>query len=428
MPLVINTNVSALNSQRQLARSGMDMDQAMERLSSGRRVNNAADDAAGLAIANRMTSQILGLNQAIRNANDGVSLIQTAEGALDETTNILQRMRELSIQAANGIYSDTDRATLDAEVQQLKSELDRIAESTTFNGQVLLDGSLGNVTLQVGSESEDTISLSVGAMDTDTLGGGNGADVVGIPMNTTASQLGDDILNDAGSGQSLSINGQNVGDLTGVENMNDLLDAVNAAVSGIEVTSFVELTASADGTGVLRDIDLILTISDLNSEAQIYRITDTGNMNELAQKITDVTGGVVTATIGDNGRLQMTSDTAASITASNTAGTEATTAAGLGTNAYRAQLALEITDDSISDIDIDIVGSTNLTSGTEFDNITQGLGLQDRDNGDITSALFTAGGTAAIIEGDLVINDVALSGMADGTTASQQAIALAALI
>lgn len=428
MPLVINTNVSALNSQRQLARSGMDMDQAMERLSSGRRVNNAADDAAGLAIANRMTSQILGLNQAIRNANDGVSLIQTAEGALDETTNILQRMRELSIQAANGIYSDTDRATLDAEVQQLKSELDRIAESTTFNGQVLLDGSLGNVTLQVGSESEDTISLSVGAMDTDTLGGGNGADVVGIPMNTTASQLGDDILNDAGSGQSLSINGQNVGDLTGVENMNDLLDAVNAAVSGIEVTSFVELTASADGTGVLRDIDLILTISDLNSEAQIYRITDTGNMNELAQKITDVTGGVVTATIGDNGRLQMTSDTAASITASNTAGTEATTAAGLGTNAYRAQLALEITDDSISDIDIDIVGSTNLTSGTEFDNITQGLGLQDRDDGDVTSALLTAGGTAAIVEGDLVINDVALSGMADGATASQQAIALAALI
>ena len=126
MPLYINTNVSSLNSQRQLVKSGMEMDQAMERLSSGKRVNNAADDAAGLAIANRQTSQIMGLGQAIRNANDGVSLIQTAEGALDETTNILQRMRELAIQSANGIYSDTDRATLDAEVQQLKSELDRI--------------------------------------------------------------------------------------------------------------------------------------------------------------------------------------------------------------------------------------------------------------------------------------------------------------
>ena len=122
MPLVINTNVSSLNSQRQLVSSGNALDQAMERLSSGRRVNTAGDDAAGLAIANRMTSQIRGLDQAIRNANDGVSLIQTAEGALDESTNILQRMRELAIQSANGIYSDVDRRTLDAEAQQLKKQ------------------------------------------------------------------------------------------------------------------------------------------------------------------------------------------------------------------------------------------------------------------------------------------------------------------
>ena len=120
MPLVINTNVAALNAQRQLVQSGNDMDTSMERLASGRRINTAADDAAGLAISNRQTSQIRGLDQAIRNANDGISLIQTAEGALDETTNILQRMRELAIQSANGIYSDVDRATLDAEVQQFK--------------------------------------------------------------------------------------------------------------------------------------------------------------------------------------------------------------------------------------------------------------------------------------------------------------------
>lgn len=117
MPLVINTNVAALNAQRQLVASGNDMSEAMERLSSGKRINTARDDAAGLAISNRMTSQIRGLDQAVRNANDGVSMIQTAEGALDEVTNILQRMRELSIQSANGIYSDTDRSTLDAEVQ-----------------------------------------------------------------------------------------------------------------------------------------------------------------------------------------------------------------------------------------------------------------------------------------------------------------------
>ncbi|HSG63036.1 MAG TPA: flagellin, partial [Pseudomonadales bacterium] len=160
MPLVINTNVSSLNSQRQLVRSGNDMETAMERLSSGKRINSASDDAAGLAIANRMTSQIRGLNQAVRNANDGISMIQTAEGALDESTNILQRMRELSIQAANGIYTDADRSTLDAEVQQLKAELQRIADSTTFNGQKLLDGSLGTVELQVGNQANQTIDLN----------------------------------------------------------------------------------------------------------------------------------------------------------------------------------------------------------------------------------------------------------------------------
>ena len=143
MSLVINTNVASLNSQRQLMNSGGALDKATERLSSGQRINSAKDDAAGLAISNRMTSQVRGIDQAIRNANDGVSLIQTAEGALQETTNILQRMRELSIQSGNGIYTNADRKTLDAEVQQLIAELNRIALSTSFNGQKLLDGMKG---------------------------------------------------------------------------------------------------------------------------------------------------------------------------------------------------------------------------------------------------------------------------------------------
>ena len=126
MSLVINTNVASLNAQRQLLQSGNALDQATERLSSGNRINSAKDDAAGLAIANRMTSQVRGLNQAVRNANDGISMVQTAEGALQEATNILQRMRELSIQAANGSYEDVDRSRLDSEVQLLKVELDRI--------------------------------------------------------------------------------------------------------------------------------------------------------------------------------------------------------------------------------------------------------------------------------------------------------------
>ena len=128
MALVINSNIASLNAQRYLTQSGAELDKTSERLSSGQRINSAADDAAGLSISNRLTSQIKGLDQAVRNANDGISLIQTAEGALDESTNILQRARELAVQSSNGIYSDSDRASLDAEVQQLVSELDRIAE------------------------------------------------------------------------------------------------------------------------------------------------------------------------------------------------------------------------------------------------------------------------------------------------------------
>src|SRR5690606_34245523 len=148
----------------------------------------AADDAAGLAISNRQTSAIRGLDQAVRNANDGISLIQTAEGALDETTNILQRMRELAIQSANGIYSDSDRATLNAEVQQLKSELDRIAETTSFNGQKILDGSLGKVALQVGSEANQTIEFSLQGFSASSLGG-SGGDLIGEALTGGTASL-----------------------------------------------------------------------------------------------------------------------------------------------------------------------------------------------------------------------------------------------
>ncbi|HSG61891.1 MAG TPA: flagellin, partial [Pseudomonadales bacterium] len=171
MPLIINTNISALNAQRQLVKSGDEMSQAMERLSSGKRINTAADDAAGMAISSRMTSSIRGLNQAVRNANDGISLIQTAGGALEESTNILQRMRELSIQSANGIYTDANRVSLNAEVEQLKQELTRIATTTSFNGLKVLDGTLGDIALQIGTEANETITLRVGSgFDAESLG------------------------------------------------------------------------------------------------------------------------------------------------------------------------------------------------------------------------------------------------------------------
>jgi len=176
MALVINTNVASLNAQRNLGTSQISLNRSMQRLSSGLRVNSAKDDAAGLAISDRMTSQIRGLNQAVRNANDGISMAQTAEGALQETTNLLQRMREIAVQSANDTNTSSDRASLDAEFQQLKEEIDRISNTTAFNNQVLLSGGFdgsGNAAIfHVGANASQIISLNIAAASTGALGSG----------------------------------------------------------------------------------------------------------------------------------------------------------------------------------------------------------------------------------------------------------------
>ena len=140
MALTVNTNVSALNTQRNLNASSNNLATSLQRLSTGSRINSAKDDAAGLQIANRLTSQINGLNIAVKNSNDGISMAQTAEGALEQSTTILQRMRDLSLQAANGSNSDKERGALNSEVNELKKELDRISNTTRFGGKKLLDG------------------------------------------------------------------------------------------------------------------------------------------------------------------------------------------------------------------------------------------------------------------------------------------------
>jgi flagellin len=170
MPQVINTNVISLNAQRQLNRTQGIQSTAMDRLSSGLRINSAKDDAAGLAIADRMTSQVRGLDQAVRNANDGISLSQTAEGALQETTNILQRMRVLAVQSANDTNSAADRDNLQKEVVQLQSELNRIANTTTFNSKKLLDGSFSGQQFHIGSQANETISVNITGVTTETIG------------------------------------------------------------------------------------------------------------------------------------------------------------------------------------------------------------------------------------------------------------------
>jgi len=170
MPQIINTNIPSLNAQRNLNKSQGGLETSLTRLSSGLRINSAKDDAAGLAISNRFTSQINGLNQASRNANDGISLAQTAEGALAESTNLMQRIRTLAIQSSNSTNSASDRLALQSEVNQLVSEIGRISSTTTFNGLTLLDGSFTNQSFQVGAEAGQTIGISVAGSTTDILG------------------------------------------------------------------------------------------------------------------------------------------------------------------------------------------------------------------------------------------------------------------
>lgn len=171
MALTVNTNVASLNTQRNLNVSSKALDTSLQRLSTGLRINSAKDDAAGLQISNRLTSQVNGLNVAARNANDGISLAQTAEGALQQTTNVLQRMRDLALQSANGSNGPSEREALNEEVAQLQRELERISNTTTFGGKKLLDGSFGTAAFQVGAAANETISVTLRDAGPDQLKG-----------------------------------------------------------------------------------------------------------------------------------------------------------------------------------------------------------------------------------------------------------------
>ncbi len=231
MVMSVTTNISSLNAQNNLAKTQSKLSTAIERLSSGMRINSAKDDAAGLAISTRFTTQINGLNQAIRNANDGISLAQTTESALNEVTNNLQRIRELSVQAANATNSDSDRSALDAEVQQRLAEITRISQQTTFNGRHVLDGTFGTAAFQVGANVGQTISVN--------LSQGTGSSQVG---QTAASATGDISAMFGSAGLTLGAGDLTIGatDITGsFTDMNSLVTAINAKTGTTNVTASI---------------------------------------------------------------------------------------------------------------------------------------------------------------------------------------------
>ena len=243
MALTVNTNVSSLNAQRNLSKSGQGLATSMERLSSGMRINSAKDDAAGLQISNRLTSQINGLAVAQRNANDGISMAQTAEGAMGESTNILQRMRELALQSANGSNSTEDREALQKEVSALQAELSRISETTSFGGQQLLDGDFGTRNFQVGANANETISISLSSTAADKIGS----------LEATTS------ITDTAGSVSFAVGGQTYGvDATGASDAAGKAAAINATTGEHGVTAEVVVSsASATLAGVGYDGDAV---------------------------------------------------------------------------------------------------------------------------------------------------------------------------
>jgi len=236
MALTVNSNIASINAQRNLQRSTQALGKSLERLSSGLRINRAGDDAAGLAISENLRSQVRGLNVAVRNANDGISLVATAEGAIQEVTDMLQRMRELSIQAANDTNSANNRAALQLEVDQLNEEIARISATTQFNGRTLLDGTFTNMKLQVGAQANQTIDISMGDMRADKLGAA--ASVTSAAP--TAALLSNDLI----------LNGVNIGttssDANSYANKNFSSVAMAAAINNF--TGQTSVTATADAT------------------------------------------------------------------------------------------------------------------------------------------------------------------------------------
>ncbi len=254
MPLFVNTNIASMFAQRQLGKSQASADKTLQRLSTGRRINGAADDAAGLAISTKFSTKVRGLNQASRNASDGISMIQTAEGGLDQMGGILTRMRELAVQSANGILTDSDRLFLQTEFTQLGNELDRIARSTDFNGKKLLQGSASaGITFQIGTDntSTDKISVSIQNVQSSQLGTGgtklNAQAVSTVTKSTTSLGIIDAAISQLSNARSklgaaqnrLGVTIDNLG--TSVEN----LSAANARIRDADIaTETANLTRS----------------------------------------------------------------------------------------------------------------------------------------------------------------------------------------
>jgi flagellin len=283
MASVINTNINSLTTQRNLGMSASSLSTSIQRLSSGLRINSAKDDAAGLAISERFTTQIRGLNQAARNANDGISLAQTTEGAMSGAGNILQRVRELAVQSANATNSASDRQALQQEVTQLVTELDRIAQTTEFNGQRLLDGTFGTQQFQVGANANQTITATTANIRTNVYGNnqlqaaGGAAVLAGPGLNSTVA--GTMVVNGTLGSTTVSV------DVNSTAKANT--DKINlaAGTTGVVATARTELSLTFAGAGAF---NLTLQSDNVAPQAVAFSISSASTTDGLATAVSAI--------------------------------------------------------------------------------------------------------------------------------------------
>jgi len=407
MALAVNTNLLALNGQRNLNRSAMGVSSALQRLSSGLRINSAKDDAAGLAISSRMTSQVRGLDQAIRNANDGISVAQVAEGALQEVTNSLQRMRELAVQSANDTNSSSDRASLQAEVTQLQNEITRIAGTTEFNGTKVLDGSFTNAKFQVGFRANQTINISIGDTAANTIGNnsvtGDSNSTKGINSATAKSKDVTAVKNQVKI-QTLTISGnlgQDTVSVTGGETATDIATGIN------DKTSTTGVTATAKTTATLSSISTGATTFKLagdNGTLVSISAATTGSgtgLDPLVQAINDAssTTGITAERSGDS--ITLTNSNGADIKIQ-----DVLIAAGTGT--------LKFTGDNSADTGQALGGATDTDSSVVGGTVT----LSSQKSFSVSSSVTQANGSLVDAGADTAVGST-LSKVSDVNVGTQ---------
>jgi flagellin len=385
MASTINTNLSSLTAQRNASKSQSDLSTAINRLSSGLRINSAKDDAAGLAISERFTSQIRGLNQAVRNANDGISLAQTAEGALASAGSILQRVRELSVQSANASNSGSDRKAIQAEVGQLLSELDRVSTTTEFNGQKLLDGSFGSATFQIGANANQTITATTGNFRTTTYGT-QLSQSKNLQAAATATSLAGAIVVNGVNSKTVTLTATDTA-ATAAAAFNAVADATGVTATARNVS---ELKVAATGSYSLA-IKGDNTTTAANVTFNVSAIGTSAGLSEAVKAFNDVSSQTgVTAKVNAAGNgLLLISETGANIDLKNNSATgsdvtlaslDAPATATAGTPTF---IATPVTAAA--------AGGTAVSTGTVEFNSEKGFSF-----GTSASALITASGASTL--------------------------------